>query len=65
MSRPLLLLLRRYEGWSRRSNRCCNGEALGLDVRDMPADERERNAHIASHYQDRAARFRKGLRSTT
>ena len=33
-------------------------------LRDMPADERERNAHIAVHYQDRAARFRTGLRGT-
>jgi len=34
-------------------------------VRDMPADEVERNHHIALHYQDRAARFRAGLTSTT
>mgnify|MGYP000081789767 CR=1 len=34
-------------------------------VRDMPADELARNAHIAVHYQDRAARFRTGLRSTS
>ena len=34
-------------------------------VRDMPAEEIARNAHIAVHYQDRAARFRTGLSSTT
>jgi len=34
-------------------------------VRDMPADELARNAHIAVHYRDRAARFRTGLRSTS
>ncbi len=34
-------------------------------VRDMPADELLRNAHIALHYQDRAARFRTGLASTS
>ncbi len=33
-------------------------------LRDMPADERARNAHIALHYQDRAVCFRTGLRGT-
>jgi carbonic anhydrase/acetyltransferase-like protein (isoleucine patch superfamily) len=34
-------------------------------LRDMPGEELARNAHIALHYQDRAARFRNGLASTS